>query len=58
MDTPGFGDSDQEDSVLIDEMIGVLKNTVKSASVLLIVLDGNQVRQIRLMYDFAQEERC
>ena len=43
VDTPGFGDSDKEDSVLIDEMMGVLKNTIKSASVLFIVLDGNQV---------------
>ena len=43
VDTPGFGDSDKEDSVLIDEMMGVLKDNVKTASVLLIVLDGNQV---------------
>ena len=43
VDTPGFGDSDKEDSVLIDEMMGVLKDSVKTASVLLIVLDGNQV---------------
>ena len=46
VDIPGFGDSDKEDSVLIDEMMGVLKNTIKSASVLFIVLDGNQVPQI------------
>jgi hypothetical protein len=30
----------QEDSILIDEMMGVLKETVKSATVLLLVLDG------------------
>jgi hypothetical protein len=30
----------QEDSILIDEMMGVLKDTVKSATVLLLVLDG------------------
>ena len=43
VDTPGFGDSDKEDSVLIDEMMAVLKGSIKSASVLLLVLDGNQV---------------
>ena len=41
VDTPGFGDSEQEDSVLIDEMMAVLKDTVKSASVLMLVLDGS-----------------
>jgi hypothetical protein len=30
----------QEDSILIDEMMGVLEDTVKSATVLLLVLDG------------------
>ncbi len=44
VDTPGFGDSDQEDSVLIDEMMGVLKETVKSATVLYLVLDGSADR--------------
>jgi GTPase Era involved in 16S rRNA processing len=43
VDTPGFGSSDLDESALIDEMMGVLKNTVKSASVVMIVLDGNQV---------------
>ena len=41
VDTPGFGDSEQEDSVLIDEMMTVLKETVKSASVLFLILDGS-----------------
>ena len=54
VDTPGFGDSDKEDSVLIDEMMGVLKNTVKSASVLLIVLDGGQVSKL----DCFECKRC
>ena len=44
VDTPGFGDSDQEDSALIDEMMAVLKNTVQSASVLFLVLDGGSDR--------------
>jgi hypothetical protein len=43
VDTPGFGDSDKEDSVLIDEMMTVLKGSIKSASALMLVLDGNQV---------------
>ena len=30
-------------AVLIDEMMGVLKGRIKSASVLLLILDGNQV---------------
>ena len=48
VDTPGFGDSDQEDSALIDEMMAVLKNTVKSASVLFLVLDGGSDRFERI----------
>ena len=28
VDTPGFGDSDNDDNLLIDEMMDVLKNTV------------------------------
>ena len=48
VDTPGFGDSDQEDSALIDEMMNVLKNTVKSASVLFLVLDGGSDRFERI----------
>ena len=34
----------QEGSILIDEMMGVLKSTIKSASVLFLVLDGTQDR--------------
>ncbi len=34
----------QEDSVLIDEMMGVLKETIKSATVLFLVLDGGAPR--------------
>ena len=44
VDTPGFGDSDQEDSELIDEMMLVLKDRVKSATVLFLVLDGGSDR--------------
>ena len=29
VDTPGFGDSDNDDNILIDEMMDVLKNTVE-----------------------------
>ena len=50
VDTPGFGDTDQEDSVLIDEMTGVLKDVVKSATVFFIVLDGYQVNQDTMLY--------
>ena len=32
MDTPGFGDSNGEDGVLIDEMVKALKDDIKTTS--------------------------
>jgi len=44
VDTPGFGDSDDEEEVLIEEMMDVLGNTVKNADTLLLLLDGRATR--------------
>ena len=40
MDTPGFGDSDGEDEKLIDEMMGVLANTINDADTIVLLLNG------------------
>jgi hypothetical protein len=40
----GFGDSDLDDSILIDEMMTVLKENVKTANALLLVLKGTETR--------------
>jgi len=44
VDTPGFGDSDNEDGVLIDEMMNVLNQNVVSANVILLLLKGTETR--------------
>ena len=44
MDTPGFGDSDGEDEMLIEEMTDVLKNTVKEGDTILLLLKGTVTR--------------
>lgn len=40
IDTPGFGDSDGEQNELIDEMTGVLKDTVKGANAIVLLVKG------------------
>jgi len=40
VDTPGFGDSDGEDEKLIDEMMGVLANTINDADTIVLLLNG------------------
>ena len=40
VDTPGFGDSDHDDSELIDQMVGFLKNTVNTTNVFLLSFNG------------------
>ena len=40
VDTPGFGDSDGEDNILIAEMVDTLKNVVKTANGFLLVFNG------------------
>ena len=44
VDTPGFGDSDQDDNALIDEMTKVLKDKVKSANSLILLVNCEQER--------------
>ena len=40
VDTPGFGDSDNDDNILIDEMMDVLKNVIKGANGLVLLVNG------------------
>merc|ERR1711892_572700 len=42
VDSPGFNDSDGEDTELIEEMLDVLKNTIKHSSTILLVLKGTE----------------
>jgi len=44
VDTPGLGDSDKEDSELIDRMMDFLKNGLKSAEAIVLLLDGGETR--------------
>ena len=44
VDTPGFGDGDGEMSELIDNMLDVLKNQVKSVEVIVLLIKGTENR--------------
>jgi len=44
VDTPGFGDSDNDDEQLIEEMMDILANTVDHADTLLLLMDGRVAR--------------
>ena len=44
VDTPGFGDSDEEMNTLIDEMMNVLNNVVDSANSLLLLFKATETR--------------
>merc|ERR1712110_1143500 len=44
VDTPGFGDTDNDDDMLIDEMMSVLKDTLKGANAILLLVNGQQQR--------------
>merc|ERR1719348_2955395 len=44
VDTPGFGDSDNEDGELIEEMMDVLKNSIGYTQSILLVLKGDGTR--------------
>ena len=48
----------KEDSVLIDEMMGVLKDTIKSATVLFLVLDGGADRFSDSLQQMIREMRA
>ena len=40
----GFGDSDQDDNSLIDEMMSVLKGTLHGANAIVLLVNGQQQR--------------
>ena len=44
VDTPGFGDSDGEMDELLEEMIKVLNEDVKSANVIILAMDATDCR--------------
>ena len=44
VDTPGFGDSDKDENTLIDEMTQVLKDNVKGANALMLLINSEQQR--------------
>ena len=44
VDTPGFGDSDNDDNLLIDEMMDTLKNTIEGANTIMLLVDGSEER--------------
>ena len=44
VDTPGFGDSDEEMNDLIDEMMEVLNNDVKTTNTLLLLFKATENR--------------
>ena len=44
VDTPGFGDSDNDDNNLINEMVEALKNVVKTANGFLLLFNGQSER--------------
>jgi len=44
VDTPGFGDSENDDNELIDEMMDVLKDTVEGANAIIILRNGDDIR--------------
>ena len=44
VDTPGFGDSDNDDNSLIDEMMDVLKSVIKGANAIVLLVNGGEER--------------
>jgi len=44
IDTPGFGDSDNDDEVLIEEMMDILANVVDHTDTFLLLFDGRETR--------------
>ena len=46
VDTPGFGDTDNDDNELIDEMMSVLKDTIEGANALVLLVNGEDERSV------------
>ena len=55
IDTPGFGDSDDMDSQLIDEMVGVLKKDIKTSNGFLLLFNGEDPRFNSLLQRMLRE---
>ena len=51
VDTPGFGDSDNDDNNLINEMVDVLKEKVKTANGFVLLFNGENER-----FDFKAQQ--
>ena len=53
VDTPGFGNSESHEmeNTKINEMLNILKNTIKGANAIVLLFNGEQVR---LDYAFQQ----
>ena len=44
VDTPGFGDSNNDDDLLIEEMMDILANVVDHTDTFLLLFDGRETR--------------
>ena len=58
VDTPGFADSDNDDSELVDEMMTVLNKDVGSANLILLVIKGTETRLSRDLQQMIREMRA
>lgn len=55
VDTPGFGDTDDMDSQLIDEMVGVLKNDIKTSNGFMLLFNAADPRFNTLLQRMLRE---
>jgi len=55
IDTPGFGDSDNDDNILITEMVDALKNSIKTANTFLLTFNGQSERFDTLLQQMLRE---
>ena len=55
VDTPGFGDSNGEDGVLIDEMVKALKDDIKTTNGCLILFNGEDDRYNNFLQQMLRE---
>ena len=55
VDTPGFGDTDDMDSQLIDEMVGALKDDIKTSNGFLLLFNGQEDRFNTLLQRMLRE---
>ena len=55
VDTPGFGDTDGEEGVLIEETVKFLKNEIKSTNVFLLLFHGQRDRLTSALQSMLRE---